>query len=153
MNTDTHRPLPTDIGVLRQHYLPDEPETSVSAWRATISRIDTATAAVRAEVDEADERQRAVVAELVDAAADGRDMTPTLGGYRSGRAHAELRLQLLGLARNLAFARLNSAENHDPDFLAWRAQCQTITTEWQLTGSAETPEQRYSALLEFAANH
>ena len=85
MTETATRPLPTDLNLLREHWMPAEPESSVSAALAAIRRIDALIAANVAELGERDETDRTLVIQLVDAAIAGEELDQHVARSRPAR--------------------------------------------------------------------
>lgn len=153
----TTRPLPTDLGILRAHWLPPEPDnTTVTATLAGIHRIDQLVAQVVAQLAECDRLERAAIASLVDAAIAGDDLAAhvTPLAELDDRPTLEYRLDRLRTARRVAADRHDQARRVDVDYVAWQQDCAQLTAEWQYAcGAGESPEARASALLDFAGSH
>ena len=149
------RPLPTTIGLLRQHYLPPEPSgTAVTRMRAAIARLDDATRRVAAEVDTLDQADRAAVAKLADLALAAGDIDQAVTNLHPANRHiVEHRLNQVRNARTLATHQLDTAERTDPDYVAWVQRCLEVTREWNEAMSGEHYEDRFAQLAAFAETH
>ena len=155
-DTTTTRPLPVDLDLLRQHWLPAEPESTVTAALAALRRIDALIVSTAAELDQRDQTDRALVGDLVDAAIAGDNLDQPAArvgqlGDRPALTFASSSYATPATSAPIATPR-RSAPN--PDYVAWQQECARITTEWQsVCQTAETPEARYNALIVFAQLH
>jgi hypothetical protein len=156
--TTTTRPLPTDLALLRQHWMPAEPEhTTVTAALDGIRRIDALVTDVVAQLAELDQADRADNDAFVDAAIAGAadlDQRAADLANPGDRPALERCLERLRTARLVATYRHDTARRTDPDYVAWQQQCGELLAEWRYAcDTAETPEQRYNALVGFAGAH
>ena len=151
--TTTERPLPVDRQTLRA-YMPDEPVSGVSKARTAITLLDTVIAAVREELTVRDEQDHRLVTDVVNTAMSGGRLDPVVARLVPGdRAALTHKLEQLHVARSLAGHKQTEAEYHDETFLGWKAQCLEVEREWQLCNSADTPEDKFKALVSFAGRH
>lgn len=156
-NPDT-RPLPTTLAVLRSHYLPSEPESSVSRALVAIARIDTAIAAARERLARRDEHERELVAELVNAAYTGDALEPIAARMVPGeRPLLEHALAQLQAARQLASHRHARAQRSDPAYVMWKEACARVTREWEQcmasAGERDNEHARLQRLSDFVTAH
>lgn len=152
MTTST-RPVPMTMALLREHWLPAEPDSSVTAARAGIARIDELSRTARDRLEEHDRRARQRASELADAAIAGDDLDRhQLTLVEGGRDVLAAAVEQLRHARAVATHRLAAAEQSDPIHAEWMRRCAEITDEWQRTQWGE-PDARAEALMAFMDTH
>lgn len=152
MTTDTvHRPMPTTMADVRQHFMPAEPESTVTAARRGLSRLDGLVAAAVNQLDDHDRQARQRAAELADAAIAGADLERhQLTLVDIERPTLVEALDQLRRSRAVVQHRLTAAQQSDPIHLSWVAECRRTVDEWQLIRSSDDPT---AAMFEFVQRH
>jgi hypothetical protein len=144
-------PMPVDLATLRQHWLPPQPASTVTAALAGIRRIDELTRAAAARLDDYDRQARQRATALADGAIAGDDLDRldvTL--VEPGRDILAAAVEALRHARAVAANRHARAVQTDEVHLAWLAECKAITDEWE---QARWADDKPAAMLAFMQRH
>ena len=145
------RPMPTTMAEVRQHYMPAEPQSAVTAARRGLGRLDELVAAAVSQLDDCDRRARERASELAGAAIDGLDLERhQLTLVDTERSTLVEVLELLRRARAIVQQRLTQATSTDPIHLSWVAECRRVTDEWERIKSSADPT---AAMVMFMRSH
>jgi hypothetical protein len=149
--TTTTRPVPTTMQVLREHWMPEEPESTVTACRAGVSRLDVLIRGAVTRLDEHDRQVRKRIMALAEAAIAGEDLDRHQLALVSGERPVLVEaLDELRSARAVVVQRIVTAEQTDPIHVDWARRCRQIADEWD---RARWGEDKTTAMLEFMQRH
>jgi hypothetical protein len=136
--TTTHAPIPENLATLRADYFPPEPTSSVTAALDGIARLDTLVTAAVARLADHDRQTRERATAMADAAIAGDDLDRlNVALVEGGRDIVATSVDALRTARAAAVRRHTQAQQIDPIYLGWVAECRRITDERERTKSAD----------------